>query len=149
MTRTRWRSPAIATLVLALALSATAEMWTNTAGFAMEATPLALNGATVTLRLPSGIERKMPLHSFLPEEQLRLKEFLGVLDIPGPLRSTYRLAESQLESARALRDDQAITAEEFRLRKETILQGFLRECTAKSFDEKSAEVQRLLQKLDP
>ena len=109
---------------------------------------LAKSGKRVVLLLPSGEQLRMPLHSFLPSEQQRIKTFLGVLEIPGPLRSEFKLAESQLEAARSLLNDQAITPEEFNLRKTAVLQAFLRACAAQSLAEDSDMVQRLLRKLE-
>ena len=139
----------LAMLVLALAATepALAGAWTNLAGHALEATPLALEGDMVTFSRPSGGELRMPIYSLLPEEQKRLKETLGVLDIPGPLRSAYRLAESQLKTAQALYADGRIDEREHAARRNTVIQAFLKMCEDQSFPRDSAEVQKLLDQL--
>ena len=145
----RFKQAAVALMVpLWMTAPTRSETWTNAAGHALEATPVELDGKRVVLLLPSGEQLRMPLHSFLPSEQQRIKTFLGVLEIPGPLRSEFKLAESQLEAARSLLNDQAITPEEFNLRKTAVLQAFLRACAAQSLAEDSDMVQRLLRKLE-
>jgi len=139
----------LAVLVLALVatMPAAADTWTNAAGYALDATPVALDGTMVTLRTPSGGERRMPLHSFLPGEQRRLKESLGVLEVPGPLRSTFRLAQSQIETAQALYEDGRIDEREHAGRRNDVIQTFLKMCESKSYPRDSAEVQKLLRQL--
>lgn len=139
----------LAALVLALVAAAPAvpDTWTNAAGHALEATPVALDGTMVTLRVPAGGEIRMPLHSFLPGEQRRLKEALGVLEIPGPLRSAFRLAQSQLETAQALYHDGRIDEREHSGRRNNVIQTFLKMCEDQSYPRDSAEVQKLLRQL--
>ncbi|HBA86040.1 MAG TPA: hypothetical protein DCZ95_18295 [Verrucomicrobia bacterium] len=133
-----------AALALAMTLPTAADTWTNAAGHALEATPVALDGTTITLRIPSGRELRMPLHSFLPEEQRRLKESLGIPDVPGPLTSAFRLAKSQLETAQALYADGRIDEREHTARRNNVIQTFLKTCDAESYPRDGAEVQKLL-----
>ena len=139
--------PVLLALALSATLSAAADTWTNVAGHALEATPVGLDGTMVTLRIPSGEEVRMPLHSFLPEEQRRLKESLGVLEVPGPLRSAFRLAQSQLETAQALYQDGRIDEREHAGRRNNVIQTFLKMCEDQSYPRDSAAVQKLFEKL--
>ncbi len=144
---------ALASLALILALSRVADggqagAWTNVAGHALEATPTALEDGKVTFLRPSGEELKMPLHSFLPEEQRRIKESLGILEVPGPLRSAYRLVRTQLETAQALYADGRIDEHEFSMRRREVLESFLKTCESLSYARDSVEVRKLLE-FDP
>ncbi|NCC50118.1 MAG: hypothetical protein EOM20_02770 [Spartobacteria bacterium] len=121
-----------------------ADAWTNAAGHAMEATPMELDGARVTFLLPSGEERQMPLHSFLPGEQRRLRKYLGMLEIPDPLRSAFRLAESQMQTAQALYAEDRIDGRELAMRRDEVIESFLRTCEALSYARQSEDVRKLL-----
>jgi hypothetical protein len=138
---------AVLILTLIARMPAAADTWTNAAGYALDATPVALDGTMVTLLIPSGGERRMPLHSFLPGEQRRIKESLGILDVPGPLRSTFRLAQSQIETAQALYEDGRIDEREHAGRRNDVIQTFLKMCEYKSYPRDSVEVQNLLRQL--
>ncbi len=135
-------------ILLLAAVVVQADSWTNAAGYALEATPTALEDGKVTLLRPSGEELKMPLYSFLPEEQRRIKAFLGILEVVGPLRSAFRLAEAQLETAQALYADGRIDEREFSMRRKEVLESFLKICESQSYARDSAEVQNLLKHLN-
>lgn len=122
--------------------------WTNAAGHVIEAEAVAFDGSRVTLKKASGQTMILPLHSLAPNEQKRVKIFFNEEDIPATLRSSFRLAQTQLAHARALRDDGELDAAEFNARKETVVDAFLRECAAQSYPADSEDVQRWLAKIE-
>lgn len=136
-----------ALLLVAGGVHADADTWTNTAGYALEAMPVEFDGSKVTFLRPSGEKLEMPLYSFLPAEQKRLKEFLGILEVPGPLKSAYRLAETQLATAQALYAEGRIDEHEHARRRDEVIQTFLKMCESQSYPRDSAEVQKLMRQL--
>ncbi len=150
MIRAGWRSRAVragAGFILPFLLGAAgarAETWTNAAGHALEAVPVALDGAKVTLLHPSSETISLLMHSFPPEEQRRIRDYLGILEIPPLLQSAFRLAESQLETAQALFAEGRIDAQELASRRKEVRESFLQTCEGLSCSRQSEEVQKLL-----
>lgn len=73
--------------------------WTNRTGETVSAACSAITNETVYLLLLSGRTRALPLSIFPENEQLRMKQSLGVAPLPGCIVPAWRLFEGQLASA--------------------------------------------------
>lgn len=80
--------------------------WTNLAGHALRATPVAIQGKTVTLKPDaSGKTVDLPLSVFPPREQERLRVAVKDTTVPAGLQSAHAFASRVLQRSRLLYED--------------------------------------------
>jgi hypothetical protein len=105
----------LAFIACALALSAglaRADSWTNKAGHVLSAKPVSLKGSLVVFEEGERIVT-CPLAVFLPAEQRRLKDALGIVEIPDGLKDAHALRQRTLTRLRLLHDEQKLSDEEY------------------------------------
>ncbi len=90
--------------------------WTNLAGRALRATPVAIQGKTVTFKPPDAAGKTMnvPLSAFPPLEQERLRVAVKDTSVPAGLQSAHAFATRVLTRARLLHADGQTSDEEYR-----------------------------------
>ena len=117
----RWRCMLVGWLALAGAegLEVRAEneggSWTNLAGHALRATPMSLEGKTVTFQQgSSGKLVSYPLSVFPPLEQERLRVALKDASVPEGLQSAYIFTSRILKRSRLLYEQGQIPEEDYR-----------------------------------
>jgi len=91
---------AAALLPLAAALAQEGN-WTNKAGHVLSATPVSLTGSQVEFKAGTRTVT-YPLAAFLPAEQRRLKDALGVVALPDGLKEAHAVALRTLKRLKLL-----------------------------------------------
>lgn len=88
--------------------------WTNLAGHALKADPVAIRGQTVTFK-QAGTDRTvdMPLSVFPAGEQERLRVALKDAKIPEGLRAAHDFSARILKRSRLLRESGEMSEEEY------------------------------------
>ena len=117
----RWRWPFLGALFwAAIAVPASRAgdadgSWTNLAGHALRATPVAISGKTITFQQDaSGKSMEYPLSVFPPSEQERLRVALKDATVPEGLQSAYAFTSRILKRSRLLYEQGQIPEEEYR-----------------------------------
>ena len=98
--------PAITYLILILLLPlsivrAQNGSWTNQAGHVLSAFPVELKGTEVSFKKGTN-SVTYPLTAFLPAEQKRLKDALGIVEVPAGLRDAQALTQRVLKRLQVL-----------------------------------------------
>ncbi|MDD4736113.1 MAG: hypothetical protein PHP44_08405 [Kiritimatiellae bacterium] len=99
--------------------------WTNCAGQKLNATPIALDGKQITFQLAETLNTvKYPLSIFPSEEQIRLKQALGITHIPDELKTTYEFSLRSLERLNSLHRKRKVEDADYQTERSHILQQF-------------------------
>lgn len=88
--------------------------WTNLAGNVLFAAPVELKGKTVIFQR-SGRGKPFPvaLSSFPEAEQVRLKDALGVTELPSALKEAYAFSRRSIRRSRLLYENGHVSREDF------------------------------------
>ena len=99
--------------------------WTNQAGHRLVATPVSLHGETIEFQLPDPTKTvRYPLSVFPPDEQIRIKQALGIPHIPDELKSAYEYAAQNIRRLQLLHQKGKVDRAQYQADKNGILQYF-------------------------
>lgn len=97
--------------------------WTNQAGHVLSAVPVEIKGMQIVFR--KGAESVVyPLSVFLPSEQKRLKDALGIVEVPPGLADAHAQAQRMLKRLHLLHAGGRLSDEAYRDACSKACQGF-------------------------
>jgi hypothetical protein len=91
-------------MLLLSGVMARADVWTNTAGHAIEAELVSLNGKTAVFKLPDGREMTLPISGLQTAEQERARRQTNRVEVPERLRVEFDQCVRTLKRLRTLQD---------------------------------------------
>ncbi|NCC53090.1 MAG: hypothetical protein EOM20_18015 [Spartobacteria bacterium] len=126
--RSTWLLLPLAGLCLGAVQSSHGERWTNTAGHAIEARLMALDAGVVSFHLPDGSTMNLPLASLASNEQTRVRQALGRVEIPPLVRADFEQCRRTLLRLEQLRSKKALSDEECGRRRAAALATLRKAC---------------------
>ena len=97
--------------------------WTNQAGHVLSAVPIELKGTQVVFKKGTNTVT-YPLTVFLPAEQKRLKDTLGIVEVPAGLRDAQAQTQRILKRLQVLHEAGRLTDEAYQDKCATARQSF-------------------------
>lgn len=135
-------APGLIALALLVPVGARADLWTNAAGHAIEATLVSLSRNVAVFSRPDGTRFDMPLASLAPASQKIVLESFGSFEVPERQRSAYGLCVRTMKRLENLHTAGQLSEEKYLEQREAAIAQLEQACV--NMDVPKPDIARLL-----
>jgi hypothetical protein len=126
--RTVWAALGCVALTWLAPVAASAEMWTNVAGRAVEAVLVSVDHNVAVFKSPDGTRFEMALASLAPASRQRAVDKSGRVEVPERLQTDYNLYVRTIQRLDALRSADKLKEDEYSKQRKVALAQFEKAC---------------------